>query len=141
MKVNKETLPSNNAAHHERSNCGISEPEKSYSINEEEYYDLDSIMEALREDYSAGDEVVIFEGDALKGEHSDFINPRHLIEIFQESAYESYGEWADRYLDDLGADKTSQLKGLIARWLNENAKPITFFTVKNVQQITIKVED
>ena len=113
--------------------------EYAYSLNDDEYYDSDCIIDLIECEYAEGDRLTIYVAEKVKFTHLSFINGRELIENMQEAAYEDSGDYADGYLDDIDLNKIGILKKLIADFLDKNTKPITFYRVKKVKEMEITV--
>jgi hypothetical protein len=114
---------------------------KSYSTNEEDWNDLEDIMDDLECDYDAGAVVEIFEGDAAAFTHKEFIRADRIIEDIQELAYDELGEWQQDYLDDLAEDKekVKQLNELLIKFITDNCKEPSCYKVINVKKIKVIV--
>jgi hypothetical protein len=114
---------------------------KSYSANEEDWGELENIMEDLECDYDAGAVVEIFEGDAVAFTHKEFIRGDRIIEDIQELAYDELGEWQQDYLDDLAEDKekVKQLNELLIKFITDNSKEPSCYKVINVKKIKVMV--
>jgi hypothetical protein len=113
-----------------------------YSINEEDWYELEDVMDDLEADHQAGDEVEIFKGDAVLFTHKEFINVDRIIEDIQEAAYDEIGEWQQDYLEDLANDKDKmlELNRLLLDFITANSKAPTCYKVVNVKEIKVIVE-
>jgi len=81
-----------------------------YSICGEIYYSKEDILDFLDKEDS---KQVIYVGECIYKKHEDFIGA-----------------------DDITIEKGEELNKLIIDWLNNNAEQPTFFTVKNIKQIT-----
>jgi len=116
--------------------------EKVYSRNGEEYYDLDTVIDDLRDcgDYEVGYKAEIFEADLRQAKHSDFISAQRLIEDLQERAYDNHGEWSECYLEDVSEEKIKELEKLIISWFDLNAKKPTFYSVENDIKIQVVID-
>ena len=112
---------------------------KVYSADEEEFVDYDTALFRATADpeIKPGDTVTLVEGDEVPADHSQFVNGDRLIEELQERAYDEYGEYAEDYLVDVG--DVAELEALIVGWLNEHAKPPTFYRVDNMREISVTV--
>lgn len=103
-----------------------------YSICGEIYYSKKDILDFLDKEDS---KQVIYVGECIYKKHEDFIDADDIIEMAKDRAYED-NEYAEGYLDDITKEKEQELNKLIIDWLNNNAEQPTFFTVKNIKQIT-----
>lgn len=114
---------------------------KTYSRNEEDWYELEWVMDDLECDYQSGDEVEIFEGDAVAFTHKEFINADRIIEDIQEAAYDEIGEWQQDYLEDLAnnKDKMIELNKLLLDFITANSKAPTCYKVVNVKETKVIV--
>lgn len=114
---------------------------KVYSRNEEDWQDLESIMDGLEEDYEIGDTVKIFEGDAVAFAHDEFVRADRILEIIQDLAYDEMGDWQDDYLEDLARNevKVSALNKLLIDFISANAEAPRCYKVENTKEITVTV--
>jgi len=111
-----------------------------YSTNNELYYDYCTVMDNLKEYHAVGDKVEIWEANAKRFKHSDFINSRYIIESIKERAYDECGEVAEDYLSDLTKDQINDLQDHISKWFEKNAGNIEFYGVENEHKIEVIVE-
>ena len=113
-----------------------------YSLNGEDYDDLETIFDELIADgFKSGTEVEIYEGDAKSFKHSEFVDAEYLIEIMQERAYDKAHEYSEDYLNDLSREKINEFGLLISRWLESNAKPPAFWVIENSRKVKMLLEE
>ena len=103
-----------------------------YSICGEIYYKIDTVADMIEDDPEVK---TIHKGIGIFKSHKDFIDADDIIERAKDRAYED-NEYAEGYLDDITKEKEEELNKLIIDWLNNNGEQPTFFTVKNIDQIT-----
>ncbi len=103
-----------------------------YSICGEIYYSKKDILDFLDKEDS---KQVVYVGECIYKKHEDFISADDIIEMAKDRAYED-NEYAEYYLDDITKEKKEELNKLIIDWFNNNAEQPTFFTVKNVDEIS-----
>ena len=108
-----------------------------YSLNNEEYYDLDYIMDRVNDDYPKGQEVEVFKGERVEFTHKDFINSFVLFDNMEENAYEKADEYANSYKVRPEKEKAEELNKIIADWCDKNIKKPDFWTVKNIVKIKL----
>jgi len=110
--------------------------EYAYSTNEEDFKTSCEIIDDLDEN---PDVEVIYAGEKVLYTHLSFVSSDNLLENMANNAYE-YGEYAESYsseLDSLEKEHKDNLDKLIAEYLDNNLAQPTFFTVKNVNKITV----
>lgn len=102
---------------------------KVFSLDEEYYCDD---IEYILDNYESGP---IYKADEVKKFHSDFIKIDPIIEDIKNSAYDSFGEYTEGYLNDLDKE---QLNNVLLDYMNKNVKQPRFFGVENVREINIE---
>ena len=108
-----------------------------YSFNEEEYYDIDDIIEMVEIDKIPKDRF-IYVAERVKYYHKDFILLIDLKDKLQDIAYDEVSEWCEGYVEDLTKEKEGALEQLITDWFDKNIEQPKFFTVKNVRKIMLE---
>ncbi|MDX9744230.1 MAG: hypothetical protein RBT59_10455 [Arcobacteraceae bacterium] len=104
-----------------------------YSLDEEEYHDIDYIAEQLKEDK---ERLTVFVGEAIKPTHKQFIVAIDICEEMQNKAYDEFDEYSEGYLVEITKEQEEELNNLIAIWFNQNAKEPNFYRIENAKQIT-----
>lgn len=113
-------------------------PEKCYSLNGDEFEDLDSLNDSIElAGFNPGDEVTIFEAEPVHFNHADFIHVGTFIEDMQDRAYDHGGQFADDYLSNVTPEIEAELKNLIGQFLDRRVGKPTFYEVKNVNETVI----
>ena len=117
--------------------------EKCYSTNDEDFHDLDYVLDLLSEDHKVGEVVEITEGEQKPFLHSDFINPEHIAELIQEQAFDEISEWDQDYLYDFLKDEklTKDLRSLLINFFNKHAEQPRCFKVINTKKISVTLGD
>lgn len=112
-----------------------------YSGNEEDWSpDIESVIDQI--DAEESDVVSIYKGEAVSAKLSEFIPQGwELIEWMQERAYDSYGEYAESFLDYVTTEKRDDLMNdinkVITEWFVKNQFTLDFYTVTNVKEIKV----
>lgn len=115
--------------------------EKVYSLNDEEYTDLQGLMDQLYDSFPMGARVEVYEADQRQYTHDDFISTGRLIEQMRDSAYGEAGEHADGYMEDFyTVANAAKLHAVLFDFFTEHAKQPQFYTAVNAKKITITVE-
>ena len=118
--------------------------EKVYSDNNEEYgcgdYQM-AVDECIDEDTKVGDIVTIFEAEAIEYTHADFVNAESIIEDMQNCAYDTVGEFAETYLEELKKEDFKELDKLITDWLSMKADKPRFYTTINDKPIEVEITE
>lgn len=117
-------------------------PDYYYSISGEgDYYDLQDIMDQLKDDgHEIGDKVTVSRGVKKKFDHSDFFSVDRMIEEMQEQANDEMGEFAGSYLDEMTGIKKGELFNHILNWFSENNVQVGFFGVVDIEEVEIEVK-
>lgn len=123
-----------------------------YSLNDEDYYDIETIFDQLNEMCADSGKAINYDMEIYKAEkvvkkHSDFVDISSLLERMSEIAYES-GEYAERYCDDLDSiskEHMKVLKLLISPLIDEHLNNVigepSFYTIANAIKIKLKDAD
>lgn len=114
--------------------------EKSYSLDEETYLELDDVIDRLRDDDLLVPGTVIYEGEQVQKTASGYLHGvvDTITEQLADSAWEEAGEFAEDW-PELPLDKRLELEELIGKWLDANV-PVHFWTVRNVKRIELTAE-
>ncbi len=114
-----------------------------YSLNEENYYEYEDIVDQINDGCIHGHEIKVYRGRRKDYKHEDFIAPidiDFLIERMQESAYDNMSEFSEGYLDDLTEDNKKELMKLITDFLDSKVM-VRFYGVDQIDEITITAGD
>ena len=104
-----------------------------YSLNEEEYHDIDYIAQELEDDKEI---LTVFVGEGIKPTHKQFIECIDICEEMQNYAYDEFDEYSEGYLDGITKEQKEELNNLIASWFDKNIQEPNFYRIKNAKQIT-----
>lgn len=121
--------------------------------SDEENFTHDSMYEALENcvGWVNGEAIppevgtVLYFGEAVAPNVSKLVDSDDIIDMLRDRAYDNYGEWAENFADLSKNDKKDKkaidkLDKFLQKWITENC-PVTFYTVKNVQQYVVTHED
>jgi len=115
--------------------CGADDngEEMLYSLDKERFYPFDDIQAIVNSEYEPETRVKVYSGKGVLREHSDYLGGLvgHLIESMNDEACDDVGDIALQYLSDV---KEEDLKKVILKWLNENAKQPSFRHVGEVEE-------
>lgn len=117
------------------------EPEKCYSLDEENFHDFGDFMDMLDEDQCKPG-LLVFEGDSVRHTASHYAcgAVADMFERMAEQAFDEAGEhigdWPDHAVK---GERLAELERLIFDWLDANVK-VHFYTVKNVREIALTAE-
>ena len=111
-----------------------------YSLNEEDWMDLDSLKDRINDKYYHGGKVEVFKGKQKALEHKDFISISRFIEDIQERAWDECGEFSEDYLDDITPDAILGLDKLLLDWFNASAAQPKFYHVVDIEKEIIVSE-
>lgn len=121
----------------------MSESEKCYSSNMEDYYaDLQEVIEGVIGDYSEDSfpmSVTFGEADSRHHTISDFMMVDVILEDAQERAYEECGEWVDGWLEKVTDLDKVELADMISAWATIRDHQPKFYSVENVRHITVEL--
>lgn len=106
----------------------------SYSLNDEEYHDIDYIAEQIEEDENI---ISVWVGETLEVKHSSYVDSEDLIEIMQNQAYDDVDELSYDYLEDFKKEDAKELNKLICDFLDNKAKQPNFYKIGKVEKITV----
>jgi hypothetical protein len=114
--------------------------DKTYSINEEQYYDLSDVLDMLQDDDRLVPGTIIYEGEQVQRSASDYLHSPAdtIMEQLADAAWDEAGEFAEGW-PELPADKKQELGDLIGKWLDANL-PVHFWTVRNVRKLELTAE-
>ncbi len=104
-----------------------------YSLNEEEYHDIDYIAQELKDDKSI---LTVFVGEAIQPTHKQFIVSVDICEEMQNRAYDEFDEYAEGYLVSVSKEQKEELNNLITDWFDKNVKKPNFYRIKNAKEIS-----
>lgn len=104
-----------------------------YSLNEEEYHDIDYIAQELEDDKEL---LTVFVGEGIKPTHKQFIVAIDICEEMQNKAYDEFDEYSEGYLDGITKEQEEELNNLIASWFDKNIQEPNFYRIKNAKEIT-----
>jgi len=131
---------------------------KSYSYNEESFYDeIDDFIDDIDSNHEAGEILTIYEADNVPKKASDFFSEWKLIEWAQEEALDELGDCADSWLDGVLVERTKynqdrvsveqaaqareirqDLAAHIDMWADKHGLQPTFYGIENIRKIQIK---
>ena len=105
-----------------------------YSLNGEEFYDIDYINDIIEDDTES-----IFVGDIVKIEHSKFVNRLDITDYLANIVYDNteYGDVYISALEEKGKNHSQNINALIVEYLNKNVEQPTFYDVENIKEISI----
>ena len=113
-----------------------------YSLNEDDYNDLEDIENEIDEINSEYDNVKIdfvYRGEKVIQTNSMFVNGSDIIENITDRAYDSGGEWSGRYCEDLESKvHRDNIEKLVIDYLDKNGINPSFYLVENVKKIPIE---
>lgn len=95
--------------------------------------------QAIDDGVKVGEHFTIYQGESTRFGHSSFINMGYIIEIIQESAYDTAGEYGEDYLSDLTHKKAKELESLIVGWFDENVAKPKFYDINNIKEIKTEI--
>ncbi len=114
-----------------------------YSLNGESFYGEYETKEGAVEQ---GKEEALEEGQneifiGICEEYIPSISAWQVIDSIQEDAYDKLGEFSQGYLDDVSNEHREELQDklnqVLSKWIEEHNYIPDFWSVKNVEKITI----
>lgn len=104
-----------------------------YSLDDEEYHDIDYIAEQLKDDETR---LTIFVGEGIRPTHKQFIILVDICEEMQNRAYDEFDEYSEGYLVEVTKEQEEELNNLIADWFDKNVKKPNFYHIENAKEIS-----
>ncbi len=107
-----------------------------YSTDDEEFVDLDDILDILEDDSEIE---YVYVGNERNYKHSDFIDVRNIkrmIQDIQDEAYEIAEEYSESYLKDLKNDDLIDLSKIMIDWFDKHAEQPTFMSIYKTNKIS-----
>ena len=117
-----------------------------YSLNNEQYYDIDSFLDMLDNMHEDSEQLLnqninIYKAEKVLYTSKSFFNINSLLENISQNAYDMADEYAEDYcnlIDNLKQEYKDELTNYISTLLDEAVGQPKFFTVKNYKQILYK---
>ena len=110
-----------------------------YYSTDEEMYNHDCINDAI-DDFEIGEIATIYQGEAVRKSASDFLY--FDSDNLKENAIDNVGEYADSWLSiskEEEFDLQAMLKAAVDAWADKHSQQPTFYGVKNIKEIKVKV--
>lgn len=107
----------------------------SYSLNEEDFHDIDYIADQIEEDSNI---ISVYIGETLEVKHNNYVNSDNLIEMMQNQAHDDVDELSYDYLEDFNKENTEELNKIITDYLNSKIKQPNFYKIGKIEKITVK---
>ena len=110
-----------------------------YYSTDEEVYNHDCINDAI-DDFEIGEIVTVYQGESVQKKASDFVyfDSDSLV----ENACDNVGEYAEGWLTNTKEeelDLQTMVKAAVDAWADKHRKQPTFYGVKNIKEIKVKV--
>lgn len=109
-----------------------------YSLNEDEFYELDELLDLIKYDYQ--DEIItnIYVGEKNPVFHSNFVCGSSIIEDITNRAYENFDDLTDNYCGELETkEHYKNIEKVILEYLNENISQPNFYEILNVRKVPL----
>lgn len=115
--------------------------DKCYSINREDFNDeLQDCENQLGPEAKEGDIITAYEGECIPFTAvPDLIDVGDIIETVQDRAHDKGGEHAESYLDNVTTEAKGELHALLVGWFEKHKLEPTFWGVKNIKPIKVKL--
>lgn len=113
---------------------------EAFSANGEDWHsDVDCIYCHCEEWLNKGDKFTVYIGDQKSLVHGDFLRNSELaclVESMQEQAYESVGDIAEIYLENLATkDNEDEFQKLVADWIQKKTGSVNIWQVNNIREV------
>lgn len=105
----------------------------SFSIDEETYYTYDNIVDEIAD---TEEDINVSVGEHIKQYHSNYMDIDYFIEYMIDRAYETVGEIAEIYLEDLTNEHKKELENIIQDYLNKVVGEPRFWEIGRTKEIT-----
>ncbi len=105
----------------------------SFSIDEETYYTYDNIVDEIAD---TEEDISVNVGESIKQYHSTHMDINYFIEQMCNSAYDTVGEIAETYLDEVTKEHKKELENIIQDYLNKVAGEPRFWAIGRTEEIT-----
>ena len=100
---------------------------------------LECVKEAEKEDYKESDTIAL---GVVEKYHVGYVNVDMIIEHMQQDAYDTVGEVAEDWLDNITIKQRRDLEGrvedVVKEWLKEIGEEPTFYKVLPFDELTLK---
>lgn len=109
--------------------------EKSYSLNGEDFHDIEYVNDFLEDDMES-----VFVGDTIKVTHKRFTDCLDVIDMLSNEVYENFSEYSDVYISELeekGKNHSKNINKLIEEYLNKNVNQPTFYNIEDIKEISV----
>lgn len=107
-----------------------------YSLNEQDFNDLESIEHSIDSDYEPGEITHVYRATPVRYTHKDFIDGQMITEDIANSACEEGGEYSEDYCSEV-ENHSKQMAELVSIYLDNNVSQPNFYTVKDIEKIKI----
>ena len=104
-----------------------------YSLDEEEYHDIDCIAEQSEDDETR---LTVFVGEGIRPTQNQFIISVDICEEMQNRAYDEFDEYSEGYLVEVTKEQEEELNNLIVDWFDKNVKKPNFYRIENAKEIS-----
>jgi hypothetical protein len=112
-----------------------------YSLNEDEFMNLEDIENEIDERNSEEENIKIthvYRGEKVVQTHSMFVSGSDFIERITSMACEIGGEFSESYCSDIESkEHEKNIEKLVVDYLNKNEQQPNFYLVENVKEIPI----
>ncbi|GAH32120.1 unnamed protein product, partial [marine sediment metagenome] len=81
---------------------------------------------------------VVYVGESVAKQHSDFLSIPSIVADMQEQASEQVGDFADGYLNDFTQEHSGAFKQVILDYFNTNITQPAFYSVKSVREVSVE---
>jgi hypothetical protein len=117
---------------------GFKMKEKVYSVNEDEFYELDEILDLIESDYEPGEITEIYVADKNPILHSNFVDGISIVENITNLVYDNWEEMSDDYCAELEIkEHTKNIENIVLDYLNKNVQQPRFYEALNIKKISL----
>jgi len=117
---------------------GFKMKEKVYSVNENEFYELDEILDLIESDYEPGEITEIYVADKNPILHSRFVDGISIVEDITNLVYDNWEEMSDDYCAELEMkEHTKNIENIVLDYLNKNVQQPRFYEAFNIKKILL----
>lgn len=112
--------------------------EYAYSLNEEDFFSLDEILDKLKYE-DVEDATHVYKWACVYYKHADFFNVDDIIEGMTDRARWEGDDFSDNYCSELELkDHKEKLTKIVLEYLDANVAQPSFYTVKYVMKMTVE---
>lgn len=112
-----------------------------YSLDGEYFDSMDNIQDQIGPDVKNGSYVSGYRGTIVELTHLKMLNDcRSIPEHIMDAAFDTDGDHAEEYLEDMTNEIEAGLLDVMAEYLDKHCKSPSYFRVDGIENFDIEVE-